>query len=588
MHQLPAPQRSLSSRALRALPKNIALLLAVLPMAHAFGQATSEAINQELLREQERARLLRAQLERRPDVRLPSGAGPVDATRLTFDEKPCFVIDNIVLDGDMAASFQWAMAAANRAAVGQDDRAIGQCLGTRAIDLVVRRVQNALLERGYVTTRVMVAPQDLKGRTLRLTVIPGRVRAVRALAGSDPRVALRNAVPSAPGDLLNLRDVEQALENFKRVPTADADIQIMPAEGANAGPGESDLGIKWKQGRPFRLSLSADDSGSTATGKYQGGVTLSLDHLLQLNDLFYASTNHHLGLSSNNRATRSNALHYSVPYGYWLVGVTASNSAYHQTVAGATQDYRYGGTSRNGDIKLSRLIFRDADSKSTVSLRGWQRASRNYIDDTQVLVQARRMGGWEIGLEQREIIGAATLEMHANYRRGTGAFGAERAPEEAFGDGTSRFAVVTADANLSIPFTLSPGYKLRYTGSWRFQRNRSALLTQDQFAIGGRYTVRGFDGATSLSAERGWLLRNELGVPLGASGAELYVGLDHGEVGGPSSENLLGKRLTGAVLGLRGQLLGAQFEVFAGAPVRKPDFFKTAGCTTGFSLNRSF
>jgi hemolysin activation/secretion protein len=585
MHQLPAPPRGPSSRALRTVPKIIATLLAVLPMAYAYGQSSAEAINQEVLREQERARLLREQLERRPDVHLPSGAHAPDATRLAFDESPCFTIDSILLDGDAAGTFQWALAAAGQAGKGQDDPAVGHCLGARAIDLVTRRVQNAILTRGYVTTRVMVAPQDLKGGTLRLTLLPGRIRAIRAQPGSDPRAALWNAVPAKRGDLLNLRDVEQALENFKRVPTADADIQIVPADGADARPGESDLVVQWKQDRNVRFSVSLDDSGSASTGKYQGGLTLSLDHLWWKNDLFYASLNHDLGFASDHRATRANALHYSIPYGYWLLGVTASNSAYHQTVAGAVQDYRYSGVSKNGDIKLARLIFRDADSKSTLSLRGWERASRNFIDDTEVQVQQRRIGGWELGLEQSEILGAATLEMHVNYRHGTGAFGAARAPEEAFGDGTSRFVVVMADANLSVPFSLA-ARKMRYTGSWRLQNNRTALLAQDRFAIGGRYTVRGFDGDTSLSAERGWLLRNDIGMPLG--GAELYAGLDHGEVGGPSSKNLLGKRLTGAVLGLRGQLLTVQYDVFAGAPVRKPEFFRTAGVTGGFSINRSF
>ncbi len=585
MHQFPAPQRNLSSRALRALPKNIALLLAMLPAAHAFSQSPPAAIDQEVLREQERARLLREQLERRPDVRLPSATGVADATRLTLNEAPCFRIDNIVLIGGAADKFQWGLAAADQAAVGQEDVATGHCLGARAIDLVVRRVQNAILARGYVTTRVLVAPQDLKAGTLTLTVIPGRIRAVRALPGSDVRVALWNAVPAAAGDLLNLRAVEQGLENFKRVPTADADIQIMPADGLGAGPGESDLGIKWTQDKRYRVSLSADDTGSEATGKYQGGVTLSLDHVLGMNDLFYFSMNHDLGFASD-RATRARAVHYSVPYGYWLLGVTASDSAYFQTVAGASQDYRYAGTNWNGDIRLARLVFRDADSKSTVSLRFWERASRNFIDDTEVQVQRRRMAGWELGLEQRENFGAAVLEMHLNYRHGSGAFGAERAPEEAFGEGTSRFAVVTADANLSAPFTLA-GNKLHYSGAWRIQNNRTALLTQDRFAIGGRYTVRGFDGVSSLIGQRGWLLRNEVGVPLGA-GQELYVGLDHGAVGGSSGKNLLGERLTGAVLGLRGQLLSAQYDVFAGAPLRKPELFRTAGCTAGFSLNRGF
>lgn len=67
-------------------------------------------------------------------------------------------------------------------------------------------------------------------------------------------IALRTALPARPGDILNLRDIEQALENFKRVPTAEADIEIVPGEQ----PGESDLLIKWRQARPVPVGEDRD------------------------------------------------------------------------------------------------------------------------------------------------------------------------------------------------------------------------------------------------------------------------------------------------------------------------------------------
>ncbi|MBA5688165.1 ShlB/FhaC/HecB family hemolysin secretion/activation protein [Rugamonas apoptosis] len=565
----------------------LALALAAWPAARAWSQAISQeaAANQEALREQERARALREQFERQPEVRLPTGAGPSDGGRLRFDESPCFVIGHMVLEGEAAARFQWALAAAGVAQTGQPDNPLGHCLGARAIDQVLQRVQNAILARGYVTTRVLVAPQDLSGGTLKLTLIAGRVRAIRTLPGSGARATLWNAIPVAPGELLDLRAVEQGLENFKRVPTADADIQILPAEGAGAGPGDSDLAVLWRQGWPLRASLSLDDSGSAATGKYQAAMTISYDHPLALNDLFFISVNH--ALSHAQSSGQGATAHYSLPYGRWLLGATAAHNRYRQSVPGAFQAYTYSGESKNGDLKLARVVYRDAVSKSTVSLRGWARSSRNFIDDTEVAVQRRRMAGWEMGLEQRATIGPATLELHLNYRRGTGAWHAQRAVEEARGEGTSRFGLIATDATIGVPFTVA-GQQLRYQGAWRSQHNRTTLIAQDRFAIGGRYTVRGFDGENSLVAERGWLLRNEIGVPLGASAQELYVGLDHGEVAGPSSANLVGKRLTGAVLGLRGQWRTLQFDGFAGAPVRKPPPFRTARRTAGFSINVNY
>lgn len=557
---------------------------------HAQAQIVSptDAANQEFLRRQERERVLRRQQEEHPDVRLQPVPSEADANLLPLDESPCFTIERILLEGETSEKFQWALAAANQAKDGQEDVAIGRCLGTRGINLVMRRVQNAIVNRGYVTARVLAEPQKLDSGTLKLTLIPGRIRSIRFAPGTDSRATQWNAIPAASGDLLNLRDIEQALENFKRVPTAEADIQITPAEDPDAQPGDSDLVIRWKQGVPLRLNLFADDAGAKATGKYQGGATISFDHWLTLNDQGYVSFNHDLeGDGSDPHGTRGFTAHYSLPFGYWLLGFTTSRNRYHQTVAGVSQDYVYSGESRNSDLKLSRLVYRDAVRKTTLSLSGWRRSSQNFIDDTEVEVQRRRMAGWDFGLAHREFIGTATLDLNAAYRRGTGAMDALPAPEETFDEGTSRPEIVLADAQLNVPFVVAEQH-LRYTGTYRAQWNHTPLVPQDRFAIGGRHTVRGFDGENLLSADRGWLIRNDLGLALWQTGQELYLGIDHGEVAGQSSESLIGTRLSGGVLGLRGGYKGLTYDLFIGQPLDKPDGFNAVSTVAGFNLNWSF
>ena len=56
------------------------------------------------------------------------------------------------------------------------DKAIGRCLGAQGINAVITRVQNVVVEKGFVTTHILVAPQDLKSGELVLVVIPGRLR----------------------------------------------------------------------------------------------------------------------------------------------------------------------------------------------------------------------------------------------------------------------------------------------------------------------------------------------------------------------------------------------------------------------------
>ena len=555
-------------------------------------------------RQQERERALREQNERTVDQR-PQAAPPAPAKRIPESESPCFRIDRVLLAGEQSEAFQWAVA--DLSGPDGSDSPVGRCLGTAGVNVVLARAQQAVIAKGWVTTRVLAAPQDLSTGTLTLSLVPGRIAAIRLTPDSSSTLLgnsalLATAIPARPGDLLNLRDIEQGLENLKRAPTAEADIQIEPSTAPNAKPGDSDLVVKYVQSKKWRLTFSLDDSGTEATGRYQSGATLSLDDPFGLNDLFYVSANHSINNPSHSglfgdpaKGTEGQTVHYSLPYGYWLLGFTASNSQYHQSVAGLNQDYVYAGKSNNAEVKLSRLIYRDQSRKTTVAVKGWRRESRNFVDDTDVEVQHRVVGGWELSLNHKEYIDlfgdTATLEGTLAYKRGTGGFGSRAAPEEQFGEGTSRLKLYTADISLNAPFKLDIGgnaQKMRYSGLIRAQWNRTPLTPQDRFAIGGRYTVRGFDGETSLLGERSWLIRNDIGWAVGQSGAELYVGADYGHVGGRSTVDLLGRSLAGAVIGVRGQWTKLGYDFFAGAPIRKPAGCRTAKVTLGFNLNASF
>jgi hemolysin activation/secretion protein len=588
------------------LNKRLQAVLTATVVVSAQAQSLPDPAGQ-LRREQERVQQLRQELERSADVTSPQTLA--DPSLIPAQESPCFRIERIVLDNTdypldsglpspnpvFTDNFDWLIFAT--AGVSGGDSPVGRCLGTAGLQLVIKRAQQAAIARGYVTTRVLAQRQNLSSGNLVLTVIPGRVGAIRFKGES--RVQASHVLPLRSGDILNLRAIEQGLENLKRVPTAEADIQIEPAQDANA-INQSDLVITYQQIRKTRWSLSLDDSGSKGTGRFQGSGTLSLDNPLGLSDLFYLSLNRdlnrELGYELGNtqqgeRGTRSYTVHHSLPLDYWTIGTTHSSSRYYQQVIGQNQNYIYSGTSENSEIKLSRLVYRDAVRKSTLSLKGWQRRSNNYIDDTEVQNQRRVVGGWELGANHKDMLGDASIEGSLAYKRGTKDFDSMPAPEEAFGEGTSKLGLLVLDVNVSKPFK-AVGQHFRYSAALRLQDNTTPLTPQDRFAIGGRYTVRGFDGESSLVGERGWTLRNDWSMALSATGHEVYLGLDAGEVSGPSSQNLAGKHLAGGVIGLKGSFNqsrgGIQYDVFLGAPIDRPSGFKTADVTAGFSLHMSF
>lgn len=499
-------------------------------------------------------------------------------------ESPCFPISHISLVGDSAKHFQFAL----KPVISGDDSAIGRCLGAKGINKVLARVQNAILKKGYSTTRVLAAPQNLKCKKLNLTVIPGRAQKISFADEVDRWHAAKwNALPIQPGDILNLRDIEQGLENFKRIPTVEADIQIEPAHDSNAKPGDSEVVIRYKQAFPLRLTLSVDDSGPNQTGKYQGAAIISYDNPFKLNDIFYLSLNHDLGGGTSDQyGTKGYTLYYSVPFRYWQFSVNTSQYHYEETVAGASQSYIYSGESQNTEIALSKMVYRDAITKSSLALGAYLQNSRNFIEDTEIEVQHRRRGGWRPSISYQKFMGMATLDINLAYRFGTRTFGSLPAPEEGFGEGTSFPNILTSHLALNIPFNIRQQH-FRYNTLWRAQWSFDTLIPQDRFAIGGRYSVRGFDGVNILSAENGWLTRNDLGLILGKTQQEFYVGADYGQVYGPSSDLLLGKQLAGAVTGLRGGYKGFNYDLFLGWPIDKPVGFQTASTTGGFSVSWS-
>ena len=574
------------------------LSLAILA-AFSFQAALADTIEESEFRRQEmRRRQQEQQLQREVDVRLEdTRQSTLTPSAAESAESPCFPIHTVTLTGDAAGRFQFAL----KKALKETGFQSGQCLGAQGINRIMVAAQNAVIGRGYTTTRILAAPQDLNSGTLELTVLSGKVRSVRTDTSHNDQTraariaAFQNEIPLKGGDILNLRRIEQGLENLKRVPTAEADIQIVPADA----PDESDIVVAWRQRLlPYRLSLGVDDSGSKTTGKYQGSLTFSADNPFGLSDLFYLSYGRHLGHTDTHTdsegkktagGTQSYAFHYSVPAGNWLWSWNHNYYRYHQAVAGINEVYDYNGKSRGSDIGFTRLLYRDARRKSHIGFKLWQKENQSFIDDAEVEVQHRKTAGWQLSLKHKEYIGRSTLDIGLGYKRGTGMADAIAAPEEVFDEGTSRMKVITADISYNHPFQIGRQHFV-YDTALHAQWNKTPLTPLDKIAIGGRYTVRGFDGESSLSAERGWYWRNEAAWSFKPA-HQLYLAVDGGHVSGDSAQYLLGQTLIGAAAGLRGQFKAGgslNYDLFVGKPIKKPQGFSKRTAVFGFNLNYSF
>ena len=91
-------------------------------------------------------------------MRLRSELGP-GQDRLPISETPCFEIRTITLrgEGDAPQQFDWLLS--TLAGADASDPPLGRCLGALGIDLLLKRSQEVLLARGFVTSRVLAEPR---------------------------------------------------------------------------------------------------------------------------------------------------------------------------------------------------------------------------------------------------------------------------------------------------------------------------------------------------------------------------------------------------------------------------------------------
>lgn len=558
--------------------------------AAARSSAVQEQLQQERERSQQRERELQA-----PSVRLQEREEAIPVTLPA--ESPCFTLKTVELA--VPPSLPPEIRAFNDPASLSDhfafarrwlNRYVGQCAGQHGIELLRKGVLAEILARGYVTTRVLVPDQDLSGGELRFELLPGTIHEIR-FADPSIRGTWKSAFPDRAGELLNLRDLEQGLEQMKRVPSQDADMKIEPA----AQIGQSDVVISVRRGKPWKVVLGVDDSGTRETGRIQGSATFGFDNLLGLNDLFSFGVTNDLFFTDKKKGTHGLNAYYSVPWGNWTFSLSGNTSNYFQHIAGANQTFLSRGETKSITLRADRMLYRDQFSKTSLEMQLARRFGRSFIEDVEIWPQHRNNTFFELGLVRRQYIGAGQLDATLAYRQGVPWFGAQGDLYDRFTgakvDQTYLYRMATLDVSLSVPFKVGD-VPLRYASSFHGQYTGDHLFYIDDISIGSFYSVRGFDGEYLLSAEKGFYWRNDLELPLGASGQSLYLGLDYGHVWGPSVAALLGNQLAGVALGVRGGKAGVagalSYDAYIGTPLYAPAHYPTARATFGFQITYQY
>ncbi len=262
---------------------------------------------------------------------------------------PCFEIRSIDLQG---------FEAFKQEPEGYRDL-VGTCATAADIAQALNQINTFYQGLGFITTRAYVPEQDIADGSLVITIVPGRIEGYVYGTGKPANARLNSAFPAVRGDLLNLRDLEQGLENINAPQSASGQFQLVPGET----PGGSFIQIDVQDQRPWYLDFLFDNSGFDSTGQIKGTSTFGLDNGLNLNDQLRIGITTTPFEERGERYSDSVSVNWGVPVGNWLYNADLGISDYRFITQGIDQSFVTEGRSQYLILLTERLLIRNQTSK---------------------------------------------------------------------------------------------------------------------------------------------------------------------------------------------------------------------------------
>ncbi|ENV9336537.1 ShlB/FhaC/HecB family hemolysin secretion/activation protein [Klebsiella aerogenes] len=445
-----------------------------------------EQQQQQLLRQNQQQRESLDRAVPLPRTTLPSAPDAMKGS--------CFTINRVVLDGSsLINQRQQQMLFASWQ---------GRCLDMSRIQQLTNAVSDWYISRGYITSRAFLVEQDLSQGELHLAVLEGRLQKIK-MDGAPGR-EIRMAFPGLEGSILNLRDIEQGMEQINRTRTTPVQIEILPADKQ----GWSVVHLTATPEFPLFASASFDNSGqkSTGVGQINGGLTGN--NLLGLADSWFVSGGRSSAFS-NSKDAQNFAAGISIPYGYTLFDYSYSWNSYLSTIDNNGYKWRSSGDTETHRFNLSRVLFRNGDIKTGASVGLSIRNGRNYLDDVLLQSSSRKLTSLLFGLNHTQKMLGGVATFNPTFSRGMPWLGAESDDGKNGDLPKAQFRKWSLSASFQRPVAEDLWWLASAYGQWSPDR----LYGSERLTLGGEGSVRGFK-EQYISGDNGAYWRNELNYTL--------------------------------------------------------------------------
>ena len=456
-----------------------------------------------------------------------------------------------------------------------------QCLNLQQINQLIAAISNIYLDKGFITSRAFVQPQKIEKGNLDLLVVEGRIEKLQSSDNKMNQRELNAAFPIEERELLNLRDLEQGIEQLNRLQQNAAQLDIKPGSDT----GLSIVNVINDQSRALHGQIFTDNSGSEPTGKYMLGTSVSWDNPIHMSDSLYLTFSQ-ATQGAEGGSSQSYAINYSIPQGYFLWSISANHFDYEQLISGSSINFVTSGASDNQSINMDYVAYRSQRSKWSISSDITKKVSKNYIEDVFLDTSSRTLYLGSLGLDTTYKMNSAMLHAGLNVTHSFATADATTKLNNAEAD--FQFTKYSFDLGINGGFALLNQH-LRYNSSLRYFYSPTVIVASEALSLGGQYTVRGFD-QESLTGFKGGYLRNELSVPknyFGKVRLEPFIAYDIGRSDAPDYDTS-NVTLSGATLGVRGGFANFSMNASYSSALSVPDFFTKKQSVFIFDARLSF
>ncbi|WP_223565361.1 ShlB/FhaC/HecB family hemolysin secretion/activation protein [Pantoea sp. OVA07A] len=441
---------------------------------------------------------------------------------------------------------------------------INQCLSLDRINQLVRAISEWYVQRGYITSRAFLTEQNLSHGTLNITVLEGKLEAIH-LQGASAR-QLNMAFPTRAGRILNLRDIEQGMEQINRLRTTPVQIEIIPS----TQPGYSIVNLTSTPEFPLTLGLNMDNSGQRSTGIGQLSGSLVGNDLLGVADRWFVSGGRSSAFSDWRDAQNFQA-GVSVPYGYGLLDYSYSWSNYHSRFNANSFDWYSNGDNISNRLSGSWVLFRNGQIKTGLQLGLNHYASHNWLNQTLLQSSSRKLTSLQIGFNHTQKIAGGVATLNPMLSRGMPWFDAESDKGKSDDFPKAEFRKWSVSSSYQRPVT----QKMWWLSSFYAQWSPDRLYGSERLTIGGENSVRGYK-EQYLSGDVGGYLRNELNYSLFTLPAigevSTTLALDGGWLQSDKQDRYAAGTLWGSSLGLGTRNAHVSTQLSLGIPVSYPNY----------------